>query len=87
MDCAECQNKSQSAAAASFPPTVLGRSESCDALLPSPGVKDGGMTSANQLPDSCYVNVGENTDDWRTPQDNWSGRSSLPFLVSYYNSL
>ena len=61
-----------------FSPTARGRSAPCGALLPSPGVKDGGMTSTNRHPGSCYENVGENTDDWRTPQDAAPGESASP---------
>ena len=61
-----------------FSPTARGRSAPCGALLPSPGVKDGGMTSMNRHPGSCYENVGENTDDWRTPQDAAPGESASP---------
>ena len=78
-DCADRQ-KIPKCRCRRFSPTAHGRSEPCDALLPSPGVQDGGMTSTNQHPGPCYENVGENTDDWRTPQDIWpSGRTAAGF--------
>ena len=70
-----------------FSPTARGRSAPCGALLPSPGVKDGGMTSTNRHPGSCYENVGENTDDWRTPQDGCARRKRFAGFCTHYISL
>ena len=52
-----------------FSPTARGRSVPCGAFLPSPGVLRRGRDIHEPTRSSCYENVGENTDDWRTPQD------------------
>ena len=52
-----------------FSPTARGRSVPCGAFLPSPGVLRRGHDIHEPTRSSCYENVGENTDDWRTPQD------------------
>ena len=52
-----------------FSPTARGRSVPCGAFLPSPSVLRRGRDIHEPTRSSCYENVGENTDDWRTPQD------------------
>ena len=65
----ESLKKSQSAAVVRFPPTVsVGRCPAAYFCRPL-ALKNGGMTSINRRPGSISEYVGENIDDWRTPQD------------------